>query len=89
MKTLVDYFECGKYYPRLKGDGGDFVVTRFSDIRDKIIPFCDKYSIDGVKALDYADFKKVAEIMRVKGHLTESGFAEIRLIKASMNKGRI
>jgi hypothetical protein len=88
MKTLVDYYECGEYYPRLKEDGGDFVVTRFSDVRDKIIPFCDKYPIVGVKALDFADFCKAAEIMKVKGHLTESGLAEIRKIKAGMNKGR-
>jgi len=39
--------------------------------------------------LDFADFKKTVEIMKTKGHLTESGLEEIGMIKAGMNKGRI
>ncbi|HLT42012.1 MAG TPA: hypothetical protein VKZ95_04845 [Sphingobacteriaceae bacterium] len=44
-----------------------------------------------MKALDFflrLDFKRAAEIMKVKGHLTQSGLDEIRLIKAGMNRGR-
>jgi hypothetical protein len=72
-------------------DKGNFIVRRFSDIDGKIIPFFDKYQIEGVKALDFflrLDFKRAAEIMKVKGHLTQSGLDEIRLIKAGMNRGR-
>lgn len=35
-----------------------WVVTRLSDITDKILPFFDKYPLQGSKALDYADFRK-------------------------------
>ena len=55
---------------------------------DKIIPFFEKYPIKGVKALDYADFCKVAELMKNKAHLTEHGLEEIRKIKSGMNRGR-
>jgi hypothetical protein len=63
-------------------------VQKLSDIHGKVIPFFDKYRIEGVKALDFADFKRATEIMKVKGHLTQSGLDEIRLIKVGMNTGR-
>jgi len=69
MKSFMEYFGCGKYYGT-KGVVGNFVVTRLSDILDKIIPFYQKYPVVGVKYLDFADFCKAAEIMKVKGHLT-------------------
>jgi hypothetical protein len=34
---------------------GQFVVSRFSDNFEKIIPFFNKYPIQGVKGLDFAD----------------------------------
>ena len=39
----------------------------------------------GVKASDYADFKKVAILLTEKDHLTEKGINEIKLIKSNMN----
>ena len=65
------------------------LVTKFSDTDEKIIPFFDKYRIDGVKALDYADFKKVAKMIKVKEHLTKKGITEIIRIKDGMNTGRL
>ena len=88
LKSFIEYFDCGRYSPRSNQDVGDFNATRFSDVTNKIIPFLKKYPIVGVKALDFADFSKVAEIMQARGHLTEKGLEEIRLIKAGMNRGR-
>lgn len=91
MKSLVDYLGCGRYEARSGYRGlqaGDFVVTKFSDIAEKIIPFFNKYPIRGVKALDFADFSAVAEIIQNKHHLTPDGLDQIRIIKAGMNKGR-
>lgn len=45
-----------------------------------IIPFFEKY-ISGVKELDFAVFKKVASIMKNKGHLTKDGYNNIMRIK--------
>jgi hypothetical protein len=91
MKSLVEYLGCGNYYPRSKEweKKGEFIVVRFHNIYSKIIPFFDKYPIRGIKALDFADFKKVAEILAVKGHLTPRGLEEILKIKGAMNTGRI
>lgn len=88
MSSLVKYFDCGVYFANPARDAGDFVVTRFSDIHEKIIPFFNKYPIVGVKAKDFSDFKQVMDIMKVKGHLTPVGLEQILKIKAGMNTGR-
>lgn len=88
MKSIIKYLDCGNYRVRNKEQAGDFSVAKFSDISEKIIPFFDKYPLIGVKSLDYADFKRVADTIKVKGHLTEDGLDKIRLIKAGMNRGR-
>jgi len=60
----------------------NFVVSRFSDITEKIIPFFDKYPLVGVKSLDYADFCKVADLIKNKAHLTTEGLSQIKQIKS-------
>ena len=50
---------------------GLFFVTKLPEISEKIIPLFDKYPIQGTKALDYADFKRAANIIKVRYHLTE------------------
>ena len=37
---------------------------------------------------DLADFCQVAEMMKVKKHITLEGLEQIRKIKAGMNRGR-
>ena len=88
MKNLIDAFGCGKVSRRSNGMGVDFIVTKFEDLNDKIIPFFDNYKIVGVKAKDFEDFKKVVILIKDKAHLTLEGLDQIRLIKSGMNKGR-
>lgn len=64
------------------------MVTKFSDIVYKIIPFFNKYPIEGVKGEYFNNFYKVAEMMNKKKHLTQSGLEQIRQIKTGMNSGR-
>lgn len=88
MKSLIYYFGCGHIASRNNKNYVEFAVTRFEYILEKVIPFFDKYQIVGVKSKDYSDFKKVAELMNNKAHLTLEGLDQIRLIKAGMNRGR-
>lgn len=88
VNNFIDFFGCGNFTVRSNKIACDFVVSNLSDICKIIIPFFDKYPLFGVKAKNYADFKKAAEIMRVKGHLTDSGLEEILKIKARMNSFR-
>jgi hypothetical protein len=86
LKSFIAYLGCGIYY--LRGDAGDLVVLRLSDINEKIIPFFDKYPLLGVKALDFSDFKRAAKLITQKAHLTVLGLEEIRQIKSTMNRNR-
>jgi hypothetical protein len=65
-----------------------FRVSSHNDIINIIIPLFEKYPIQGNKYLDYADFMKVALLMKNKVHLTPEGLDQIRKIKAGMNTGR-
>lgn len=63
-------------------------IVNFSDIVNVIIPFFDKYELQGQKKLDYKDFKKVADMMIRKEHLNEEGYNRILQIKEGMNLKR-
>jgi hypothetical protein len=83
MSSFLSYFGCGKVNKDSKATY--FVVQRLSDIINIIIPFFDKYSLKGVKIQDYEDFKRVAQLMNTKAHLTSEGLEQIREIKNGMN----
>jgi hypothetical protein len=96
LKSFVDYFGCGRYSIRhTTALHGDFVVTKFSDIQGKIIPFFDKYPLQSEKYLDFLDFKKIMLLKQntylwlffLKKKKGES-LREIKQIKSGMNKGR-
>jgi len=88
LKSILDFFGCGYLYFNVDRNALNFRISKFSDIVNKIIPFFEAHRIIGVKAQDFEDFKKVAEIMEVKGQFTDAGLAEIRQIKEGMNSGR-
>jgi len=87
MNRLMKFFGVGKIYK--SRDTVYLHITKLEDINEKVIPFFEKYKIVGVKSKDYSDFKKVAELMNNKAHLTSEGLDEIHNIKIGMNKGRL
>ena len=78
--------ECGNVYN--SENKVEFKITKFEDLVEKLIPFLNKYPIQGVKLLDYLDFLKVIKLIKDKAHLTEKGLNEIIKIKAGVNRGR-
>jgi len=89
LKSFVDYFKCGRYYIKSGNNSGDYIVTKYEDINQNIIPFFEKYSLHGSKSLDFYDYKKVAELIKIKAHLNMKGLEQIKFIRSGMNKGRI
>lgn len=87
IKGFVEYLGCGHYSRSSSLNRVEFSLSKTSDIH-KIILFFDKYELQGAKSADYADFKRAAELMKEKAHLTEQGIKELLLIKAGMNTGR-
>lgn len=86
MISLIEYFKCGNIYK--DRDAFNFCVTKLSDIVNIIIPFFQKYPIQGVKALDFKDFCQVAKMMKDGIHLANDGLEKIKKIKAGMNQRR-
>jgi hypothetical protein len=86
MTSLIDYLGCGVVYKDRKVLV--LKVTKFEDLTDKIIPLFTKHPILGVKALDFADFCRVSELMKDKKHLTKEGLEKIKQIKSGMNRER-
>jgi hypothetical protein len=60
MESLQEYLGCGYYCSYPARNYGDFIVTNFGDITEKILPFFEKYPLQGNKLLDLSDFFKVA-----------------------------
>lgn len=89
MENICNNLGCGSCYKNSSGSIVDFAVERLSDITEKIIPLFERYPLRGSKAKDFEDFKKVAELMKNKAHLTASGLNQIRKIKSGMNYLRI
>lgn len=88
MEEIKSTLGCGSITINKSSSIIRFAVTKLSDIQGKIIPFFDKYSIEGVKVKDYADFKKVALLMDKKSHLTKEGLDKLLTIKSKMNFNR-
>jgi hypothetical protein len=57
LKSFVQIFDCGSFFIAEKSGIGTFAVWNFFHIVDNIIPFFKKYSILGVKARNFKDFK--------------------------------
>nr|YP_009630859.1 hypothetical protein HM01MITGene33 [Hypsizygus marmoreus]QBZ73692.1 hypothetical protein HM01MITGene33 [Hypsizygus marmoreus]QCI56449.1 hypothetical protein [Hypsizygus marmoreus] len=63
-------------------------ISKISDIVNTIIPFFEKYHLVGIKSFDFADFKKVAYMVKNKEHLSPEGLNKILEIKSTMNQNR-
>lgn len=89
MKSLPDYLGCGRYTLAPAGyNHGEYIVSKLSDINEKIIPFLVTYPVIGNKALDFSDFCEASIILKNREHLTHEGLEKIKIIKIGMNRGR-
>lgn len=90
LTKIIDYLKCGSIEKvSTRPNAVTFVVYKFTNIKDKIIPFFCKYPLQGVKSLDYNDFCKIANMMITKEHLTLEGVKKIKSLKSGMNSSRI
>lgn len=84
IKSLIAYLDCGTIYKTSTTPNEiNFIVTKFSEIIGKIIPFFQSNRpINGVKALDFLDWCRVAKMMKEKKHLTKEGLEQIKKNKS-------
>jgi hypothetical protein len=90
LSKFIEYLSCGNISKKsTRPDSVIFMVRKFSDIKEKLIPFFQKFPLQGVKSMDFLDFCQVVKIIEDKSHLTFEGLKKIRSLKSGMNKGRI
>ena len=87
IACIAEYLGCGNTSLDSRGTI-EFKVTNFSSIRDIIIPFFNKYRLQGNKNLDFSDFSEVVILMEKKSHLTKEGLDKIKIIQNRMNTNR-
>lgn len=94
LRSFISFFECGLFnyhgspsgrLGNSKSGSGVFIVRKFADISDKILPFFKEHEIRGIKREDFEDWARVAELIKSKAHLTEDGVKKVRVIKSGMN----
>jgi LAGLIDADG endonuclease len=89
MNHISDYLKCGLIEKPQTRKEARFVVYRFNDHLNNIIPFFSKYNLLSVKNLDYNDFRTIANLINEKKDLTEEDIIKIKTLKFNMNKNRI
>jgi hypothetical protein len=55
IKSLITYFGCGGLNENIKGSCVHFVVAKFAENSEKILPFFSEYKIIGEKSKDFKD----------------------------------
>lgn len=88
IELLIKYFASGRIEKHSKFPAVTLVITKFSIIYEKIIPFFELYTLTGQKKLDFLDWCKISKLISEGSHLTIKGLKLIREIKEGMNKGR-
>jgi hypothetical protein len=83
--SLINTLNCGRYI--YKSDNcGEFLVEKFSDINEKIIPIFEQFKLQGFKSNNFEYFKQAALMINNKLHLTRKGLNELKIIKGKMNR---
>jgi hypothetical protein len=88
INKLRDLFNCGSVSNHSNGNAIVFLIYRFDDMYNKIIPIFHEYKIRGIKSLDFQDFCEAAKLMKKRFHLTKEGLEQIQGIKSRMNRSR-
>lgn len=84
MNSLIEYLGSG-FITSVNRGTIDFKITKFSSIRDIIIPLFEKYPLQSSKNTKFLYFSEVVKLVDNKAHLTEKGLNRIRIIKNKIN----
>lgn len=71
LQSIISFLGCGIIKQFSGKNFVNILVSKFSVIDEKILPLLDKCSLRGHKPLNYKDFKKGAELIKSKAHLTK------------------
>ena len=86
VAAFEDYFKCGSIR-HSKSDGTwKYEIRSLSEIRNKIIPFFEKYPLKTYKKNDFRLFCEICSLMQKNQHVNFQGLEEILQKAYAMNK---
>lgn len=90
LKSIQETIGCGKIYHLNYEKYGwhphvELKVSSIKEIKEKLIPFFQKYQLRGKKYYSFQYFILAAEIFYAKKHLTTEGIKELYAIRSKMN----
>lgn len=88
LEKFISYFGSGRVKKDSRHLVHHFVVRNLQDILEKIIPFYQKYSVLGVKCLDFQDWCKGAELISTQT-LDSQLIEKLRVLQGGMNSSRL
>ena len=91
LDDMARYFGCGKVFANRRHDNHRedlcrYVVSRFADLRDVIVPFFEEHQLRTSKRDNFEKFAHVIRLMEERQHLTISGLVQIAEIAETMNR---
>lgn len=90
LEEVKQTFGCGAiYFQNEKRENHSscyrFEINNLKDIKERLIPFFDKYQLHSKKRREFEIFKAIFKIIDGLTHKTPSGLKEIEKLKLAMN----
>src|SRR3954454_17602550 len=90
LDAMVSFFGCGAVYVNRRHDNHRedlyrFHVSRFSSLRDVIVPFFESNPLRTAKRVNFVKFAEIIRLMDQGAHRTVPGLVEIAQIAETMN----
>ena len=93
LDKVADFFKVGYVYRKFQGNDKKkttfvYEVTKQDEIQSVIIPFFEKYSLQGIKAESFRRFSKIAAIVKDRQDtrkLSKEELDEVWQLKLTMN----
>ena len=91
LEEIKNFFGCGNVFINRRSDNHHehlyrFCIRSVKELRNKIIPFFERYKLRTAKQKDFHKFKRVLDLMEKGVHLNERGIEKIRNIAHTMNR---
>ena len=77
----LKYAKYHKWKPHVK-----FRTSNFKDIYEKVIPFFKRYTLFGMKKINFDIFCEAAEIIKKDEHKTSEGVQKLLALKSKINR---
>lgn len=84
LHKIRKFFSCGVVRVN-HGDRFEVRIRDFQCLKEKIIPFFEKYQLHTQKKFDFLKFRKIIFLMDKGEHLSENGIEKIYKIAEKMN----